>query len=94
MRYENKKNCHIWRISMNAYKFFSKVESDTLTIQLPTEFWNKRVEIIVLNVGEDEIKENKKENFKKKLLQGPVWSDEDYKNYLDGRKHLENWNFV
>ncbi len=44
-----------------------------------------------LNKKEVRYKEGELTDFQKMLLNGPVMSDEQYKNYKDVRKHFNKW---
>lgn len=65
------------------------VEQNTLHIKVPEGWQGKEIEITIKQVPQSL---SKKERFKKLLLDGPVWSEEEYQNYVEGKKHLEQWN--
>jgi len=67
------------------------IKQNMLQITLPENWKGKEVEIIIKPI---ENKLSKKERFKKLLLNGPTWSEEEYHNYLQGKEHLEKWNKI
>jgi hypothetical protein len=78
---------------MEAYKTVQFVHNSQILLQLPDEFSNKKVEVIVLpfNYEKEEQSENKKLILTKIFLDGPTWSDNDYEYFLNNTKELREW---
>ena len=80
---------------MHAFRTTELIHSDVLTIRLPNDFINRNLEIIVLALEDRDVSiKTKREQFRKKILTAPVWSEEEIDLHLAARKHLEKWNQV
>lgn len=75
---------------MTEFKTIQKA-SDSITITIPPELQGKQIEVIIREV--DPLLEKRKK-LQDLLLQGPVWSEEQYQAYLESREHLEKWNQI
>jgi hypothetical protein len=74
---------------MQALKLQSHIGNDgVLTIQLPEDFWDKDLEVIVLYPEEQQKNE---QNLKELLLQAPTLTDEELKNFNDVREWMNKW---
>ncbi|NJL13117.1 MAG: hypothetical protein HC913_09045 [Microscillaceae bacterium] len=70
------------------YRITQKAEK-SITIEIPIELQGKELEVIIKEI--DPLAERRKQ-LQEILLKGPTWTDEQYKSYLESRKHLEKWN--
>lgn len=74
---------------MIEFKTTQTVAKDSVTVYLPDEFKGKSVEITIKEV--DETVEAKRRRLQAILLNGPIWTDEVYEDYLAGREHFSKW---
>ena len=70
-----------------------RVKNDKLTIHLSHELNNKRVEVIISPLPDEEaLPENKKSGIDDLLSIG-VWTDQDIKQIEDSSKKFSTWSF-
>ena len=75
---------------MQALKLHSHIGNDgVLTIQLPEDFRDKDLEVIVLYPEEQQKNE---QNLKELLLQAPTLTEDELKNFNEVREWMNKWD--
>ncbi len=87
---------------MQAYKIIADVENGFLHIPMPKTFEGKKVEVIVLEkwtnepawhftTDEPPTHQASPNPFQAWLLTAPVWTDEEYEDFLSIRQAFNRW---
>ncbi len=74
---------------MNEIKKITEVKSGSITIDLPDEFNEKKVEIIISPIEDNE--ENH-QSLQKLLLNGPTLTDDELQEYQRVRDWMNQWS--
>ncbi|MBM2816549.1 MAG: hypothetical protein HW421_3311 [Ignavibacteria bacterium] len=79
--------------TLDAIRKLVKPKNHKISITLPVSFDEDYVEVIVLPVNKTDYEStNSKKNILKKfLLDAPIMSDKDYKDFLEKREHFNQW---
>lgn len=79
---------------MEAIRILTTVKNHELTLELPTSFENKEVEVIILPLDSDRNTQPiKKEEFLQFLKDGPTLRDEELDRINDLKKEFRHWTF-
>lgn len=74
---------------MEYIKEILNSKEEILRIKIPKEFINRNLELTIKPVDETVAESRKK--FLESLSNWPEMSDEEYNNFLDKRKRLNDW---
>ena len=77
-----------WVRNMTVITKIMDVQSGSIKIDLPPEFHNKKVEIIILPIEESK---NSGQSLQELLLAAPTLSDAELQEYDDVRKPIDKW---
>ena len=73
---------------MQAIKQYTEVINGSIHVSLPENFTEKRVELIILSIDEDNTDSS---NFRQFLLESPEMMDEEFEAIQEKRRHLNQW---
>ncbi len=73
---------------MQAIREVKNVKGKKITIDLPEDFRDQKVEVIVLPYAEEAVK---KGNLESLLMEGPTLTDEEIKQFLTVREDTKRW---
>ena len=78
---------------MEAIRTVIQAKNNQIQITLPDSFNEAFVEVIVLpyNQKDSDSSEKKKIKLQNLLLEAPIMSDVDYNEFLEKRKHFNQW---
>jgi hypothetical protein len=78
---------------MEAIRYFEKVKSNQLLINLPNDFKEDFVEIIILPIANDILKSESFDNkeFQQKLMEAPDMNDEEYNEFIEKKNSFNQW---
>lgn len=73
---------------MQSIKQYTEVINGRIHINLPENFTEKRVELIILSIDEDNTDSS---NFRQFFLEIPEMMDEEFEAIQEKRRHLNQW---